>query len=172
MRTPIFVRTISDEERQILERGLRSSDAFVLRRCQILLASAKGQRVPQIAHTLGCDNQTALNAIHAFNERGLACLHKGSSRPHTIERAFTQESAQALRSLLHRSPRNFGKETSMWTLALAAQVSFEQGLTQEQVSAETVRATFERLGLRWQRAKEWIASPDPQYTRKKSVETG
>jgi transposase len=168
MRTPIFVRTITDEERQALERGLRSSDAFVLRRCQVLLASAKGQRVPQIAHTLCCDDQTALNAIHAFNQRGLASLTKGSSRPHTIERAFSEESIHSLRTLMHRSPRDFGKESSVWTLQLAVEVSFEQGLTREQVSAETVRATFERLRVRWQRAKEWIASPDPQYTRKKA----
>ncbi len=110
MRPPVFVRTISDEERQALEKGLRSSDAFVLRRCQIVLASGKGQRAPQIAATLCCDDQTVLSAIHAFNERGLACLHKGSSRPHTIERAFTEESAQALRGLLHRSPRDLGKD--------------------------------------------------------------
>lgn len=174
MRTPIFVRTLTDEERRTLEKGLRSSDAFVLRRCQILLASAKGQRVPQIAHTLGCDDQTALNAIHAFNEneRGLACLTKGSSRPHTTQVAFDEESAHSLRQLLRRNPRDLGKSTSVWTLALAAQVSFEQGLTKEQVSAETVRATLKRLGVRWLRAKEWIASPDPQYARKKSVETG
>ncbi len=163
---------MSDEERQVLEKGLRSSDAFVLRRCQVLLASAKGQRVPQIANTLGCDNQTALNAIHAFNERGLECLLKGCSVPHTIERAFAEESVHSLRGLLHRSPRDFGKQTSVWTLELAAEVSFEQGLTKERVSAETVRATLERLGVRWLRAKEWIASPDPQYARKKSVETG
>jgi hypothetical protein len=39
MKRPIFVRSLSDAERQHLEAGLRSSDAFVLRRCQILLAS-------------------------------------------------------------------------------------------------------------------------------------
>ncbi len=38
------VRTLSKEERKALEAGLRSSDAFVLRRCQILLASARGER--------------------------------------------------------------------------------------------------------------------------------
>jgi uncharacterized membrane protein len=32
MRPPIFVRTLSDDERQALEQGLRSKDAFVLRR--------------------------------------------------------------------------------------------------------------------------------------------
>jgi hypothetical protein len=34
MKRPIFVRPLSDAERQTLqEAGLRSSDAFVLRRC-------------------------------------------------------------------------------------------------------------------------------------------
>jgi hypothetical protein len=69
--------------------------------------------------------------------------------------------------LLHQSPRTFHQPTSLWTLELAAQVSFQQGLTQERVSGETIRATLARLGVRWQRAKEWITSPDPAYARKK-----
>jgi hypothetical protein len=48
---------------------LRSSDAFTLRRCQILLASARGENAYRIAHELGCNPQTARNAIHAFDER-------------------------------------------------------------------------------------------------------
>jgi hypothetical protein len=47
MRPPIFVRTLSKEEREALVEGLRSSEAFVLRRCQILLASARGEIAPQ-----------------------------------------------------------------------------------------------------------------------------
>jgi transposase len=172
MRTPIFVRPLTGTERQAVEAGLRSSDAFTMRRCQILLASSTGQRATHIARSLSCDDQTVRNAIKAFHNTGVLALKARSSRPHTIERAFSQESAQALRGLLHRSPRDFGKPTSVWTLALAAQVSFEQGLTREKVPAETVRATLERLGVRWLRAKEWIASPDPQYARKKSAETG
>jgi hypothetical protein len=53
-------------------------------------------------------------------------------------------------------------------LELAADVSFEQGLTTERVSGETIRATLQRLGIRWQRAKRWITSPDPEYARKKA----
>ena len=56
----------------------------------------------------------------------------------------------------------------MWTLELVAEVSFAEGLTTERVSDETVRATLERLGIRWKRAKQWITSPDPEYQRKKS----
>jgi hypothetical protein len=73
--------------------------------------------------------------------------------------------------MLHRSPREFGKPTSLWTLELAAEVSFEEGMTRERVSGETVRATLARLGVRWQRAKRWITSPDPEYSRKKGGAT-
>ena len=56
---------------------------------------------------------------------------------------------------------------------MAAEVSFEQGLIEERVCGETVRATLARLlGVRWQRAKRWITSPDPLYERKKGGATG
>jgi transposase len=136
------------------------------------LASARGELAPQIAHHLGCDSQTVRNAIWAFNQAGLVALGQGSSRPHTTRTAFPGEKADQLRTLLHQCPRTFDKPTSLWTLELAAQVSFQQGLTPEQVSGETIRATLARLGVRWQRAKEWITSPDPAYARKKGPETG
>jgi hypothetical protein len=70
--------------------------------------------------------------------------------------------------MLHRSPRKLGRETSLWTLEMATQVAFEEGLTKERVSGETIRATLMRLlGVRWQRAKRWITSPDPLYERRK-----
>jgi hypothetical protein len=69
MKRPIFVRPLSGAERETLEAGLRSPDAFTLRRCQILLASNRGKNAYQIAHELGCNPQTARNAIHAFSTR-------------------------------------------------------------------------------------------------------
>jgi transposase len=169
MRPPIFVRPLTDAERQAVTAGLRSSDAFVLRRCQILLASARGERAPRIAAQLGCDDQTVLDALHAFNAAGLPALRKGSSRPKRLRpAAFGPEQAQALRALLHHSPRRFGQPSSRWTLEMAAAVSFAQGLTATRVTGETIRATLQRLGIRWKRAKHWITSPDPGYARKKS----
>jgi transposase len=168
MKRPIFVRPLSDAERNSLEAGLRSQDAFTLRRCQILLASADGQNAYQIARNLGCNPQTVRNAIHIFNQEGLSeALKRGSNRPHTVNRAFDDQGAEALREMLHKSPREFGKDSSLWTLAMAAEVSCEEGLSKERVSGETVRATLARMGVRWQRAKHWITSPDPLYERKK-----
>ena len=74
--------------------------------------------------------------------------------------------------LLHRSPRDFGRPTSLWTLALAAEVAFAEGLTARPVSDETIRQALKRMGVGWKRAKTWITSPDPAYARKKEHATG
>ena len=168
MKPPIFVRDLSKKERERLEAGLRSKDAFVMRRCQILLASASGNSPPKIAENLGCASQTVRNAIRAFDERDLDALTPGSSRPKRVHAAFDEKSAEALRQMLHRSPREFGYESSLWTLDMAADAAFEARLTERRVSGETIRATLSRLlGIRWMRAKRWITSPDPLYERKK-----
>jgi hypothetical protein len=73
---------------------------------------------------------------------------------------------------LHRSPRDFGLDPSVWTLSLAARISFQQGLTPRLVSGESVRRALKRLGKSWNRAKHWITSPDPQYLLKKTLAIG
>ncbi len=167
MKRPIFVRVLTADEHDQLVAGRRSSNAFVLRRCQILLASARGKIAREIATDLGCDDQTVRNAITAFNTRGLACLEVPSSRPQTIQAAFDAARTEQLQAILHQSPRTFDKPTSVWTLTLAAEVCFERGVTATRVTGETIRATLARLDVRWQRAKAWITSPDPAYARKK-----
>src|SRR5918998_6590755 len=142
MKPPIFVRELSENERERLEAGLRSKDSFVMRRCQILLASERGESPPKIARSLGCASQTVRNAIRAFNERGLDVLTPGSSRPKRVHAAFDEKSAESLREMLHRSPREFGYDTSLWTLEMAAQASFEKGLTHRRGSGGATRSTL------------------------------
>jgi transposase len=168
MREPIFAPPLSDAERETLKAALRSPDAFTLRRCQILLSSADGKKSAyKIASELGCDSQTVRNVIHKFNRDGLqAALRKGSRRPHTTpHKAFDEHRAEALRAMLHHSPRNFGKDSSLWTLEMAAQASFEKGLTQRRISGETIRATLARMGVRWQLSPN-AGSPLPTRSMK------
>jgi len=167
MQAPLFVRPLTDTERDTVTAGLHSPAAFTLRRCQILLASARQEHVPAIARVLGCNTQTVRNAIHAFNQSGLDALTEGSSRPQRIAVAFDAVAAERLRALVHQSPRAFDHPTSVWTLDLLAEVCVAQGITRERVTGETIRVTLKRLGVRWQRAKGWITSPDPAYRRKK-----
>ena len=113
-----------------------------------------------------------LNIIHGFNTQGLAVLQEGSSRPHRLRTTFPDEALEALEDLLHRSPRDFGLDTSVWTLPLVARISFQQGLTPRLVSGESVRRALKRLRKSWKRAKQWITSPDPQYLLKKTLAIG
>jgi transposase len=119
--------------------------------CHILLASARGQRVPAIAEAVGCDEEMLRKVIKAFNAKGLAVLKRRSTRPHRTQAALTPQNVERLRELLHHSPREYGKATSVWTLELAVDVSFAQELTKERVTDETIRLTLKRLGIRWKR---------------------
>src|SRR5215510_152853 len=169
MQTPLFVRPLTADERATFETGLRSPSAFTVRRCQSLLASAEGQPTTVIAGSLRCTDQTVRHVIHAFHSRGLTVLQPLSAPPHTTSTIFDAEACEALRALLHQSPRTFGQPTSRWTLALAAEVSFAQGLTPRLVSDETIRLALGRWRVSWKRAKHWITSPDPAYLRKKTT---
>ena len=172
MKPPIFVRPLSDQERLALKAGLRSPDAFTLRRCQILLHSADGHRPKEIAAAVGCCAQSARNAIRAFQADGLACLSEKSSRPKATRAVLDDAGRRRLREMLHRSPRDFGKPTGLWTLDLAAEVAHAEGLIPRRVSGETIRQSLSRLGVGWKRAKRWITSPDPAYLRKRGRATG
>jgi transposase len=171
MKPPLFVRSLTAAEQAAVQRGLRSADAFTLRRCQILAASAKGQRPSQIADTLGCASQTVRDAIRAFHAEGAACLRAKSKAPKTVHTAWPRQRDADLRALLQQSPRCFGKPTSLWTLDLAAAVCHEQGWTPRRLSRETIRLALKRLGVCWKRAKHWLTSPDPAYARKKKSAT-
>lgn len=50
--TLLVVRSFTDDEQAAITAGLRAADAFTLRRCQILSASAAGKITLQIAADL------------------------------------------------------------------------------------------------------------------------
>jgi hypothetical protein len=69
MRTtkPLFVRPLTDAERAALEESVRSPDAVVVRRAQIVRARAAGERSGQVAPRIGVTPQT----VRAFNAPGV-----------------------------------------------------------------------------------------------------
>jgi len=167
-----FVRSLTAEERLALEKGRKSADAFPVRRSQVLLASAAGLGPAAIGRLVGCTAQAVRNAIRAFEADGIGCLTAKSHARKDPGRVWDRERDQDLRELLHRRPRAFGKPTSLWTLALVAEVCHEKGWTPRVLSIEAIRRALKRLGVGWHRAKHWITSPDPEYAKKKRRGTG
>jgi transposase len=172
MEAPLLVRPLTAEERQPLRAGLQARDALALRRCQILLASAQGQRPAQIAAALGCASHTVRNTPHAFEQQGPDCLTRRSSRPHSAPRLLDAPRTARLRGLRHQSPRAFGYAQSHGTLPLAAAVCHPQGLSDHVLSPETVRQALQRLGLGWKRATQGDYQPRSGLRPKKKPGRG
>jgi transposase len=168
MRPFVFVGSLGPDEKQALEAGLRAGDAFTLRRCQILLASAKGFPPPQIAAIIGCSETNARKIIHAFRSEGLACLHERAPCPKEITAGVNKSKWDDLRALLHQSPRQFGRHRSTWTLSTIAEVCADHGISRRRLSVEGIRLTLKRMGINWKRVRLWITSPDPDYAAKKA----
>ena len=164
----MFIRPLTDTERLQLEADRRTADAFRVRRAQIVLASARRLSPQPIAQLVGCAVQTVRNVLHTFHTRGMEGLEKQSNRPKTVAPVLDTASCDRLQHILHQSPRLYGKPTGVWTLALAADVCYEQGVTAHRLSDETIRRALQRLQTNWKRAKHWITSPDPHYAREKS----
>lgn len=164
---PIYVRELTDEERRTLEKGLRSSSAFVIRRCQMLLSSAAGKTANQIGTELHCSGQAVRKAIHAFEEEGLTCLQEKSHARQDEQSAFDADGRERLRELIRLSPRQFGHETSVWTLASLAETCQSEGIASRPVNADNVGYVLRDMGIEWRRAKNWLRSPDAHYEHRK-----
>lgn len=170
MRPPIYVRELSDEERQTLQDGLRSSSAFTTRRCQILLSSAARKTAGQIAREIHCSDQSVRTAIRAFACEGVACLIEKSHARHDQQPAFDAAGRERLKEIVRLSPRTFGHETSVWTRRLLAEICHREGLTADILSETSMTGYLQRAGLDWRRAKKRQHSPDRHYQhRKKDV---
>ena len=101
-------------------------------------------------HRSDCAQRAGMRSTSAASRRCSRNRHD-PTRPPTIFDAVTCES---LRALLHQSPRTFGKPMSRWTLALAAEVSFAQGLTPRLVSDEAIVWPF--AGWGWPGARRTL----------------
>lgn len=169
MREGLFVRRLSWEEEYRLSHKVRGRDLFVLRRAQIILASARGQNCREISFLVGCSVSQVRTVIHLFNQTGEVCLVRGCHRPKSAAPLLDEAACEALRHLLHQSPRQFGCSSSLWSVPRLVEVAYQEGITPHRVGDETLRRTLKRMGVNWKRAKMWITSPDPQYQAKKNA---
>jgi transposase len=169
----IYARKPSKKERQELEKGLKSPVGATVRRSQLILMSAdENKTAREISARIGLSDQQIRKVLHAFNETGIGCLQLKSRARHDDQRAYDDEAREQLRELIRQSPREHGYESSLWTLEMLAEVSYQKGWISYQVHPDTVGQTLQKIGVSWHRAKQWINSPDANYSGKKSVETG
>lgn len=169
---PLFVRKLTTEEIESLRQGLRSAAAFTVRRSQILLNSHDGLKAQAIAASLHCSDQTVREAIRAFAQEGLGCLVEKTHARHDQAPLIDDEGLQRLLELVRLSPRSLGQPTSLWTRPLLAQQLHREGYTERVMSDSSISNALNRADISWQRAKQWLRSPDPNYAGRKKDVTG
>lgn len=170
MKPPLFVRPLAERERAALREGLRSADAFTLRRCQALLQSEQGRRPAAIAAALGCTSQTVRGAINAFAAEGLACLRPKSKAPRTAHPAWPRGRRGPARPAapVAAQPRQADQPVD----ALPGR----RGLLREGLDAPAARrrgrpADFEAPGRRLAASQALAGQPRPRLRAKKIRDT-
>jgi transposase len=159
----VFVRPVTMTEGQRLQRiGRTAKDPVRLRRAIVVLMSAQGQSVPDIAHLLDCSQEYVRTVIHAFNETGFAALDPKWSGVRL--RTISEQVRRQICLLARCCPRDLGLAFSTWSLAKLAEHLAVTGVAV--VSRESIRQILHDAGIRWLATKTWKASTDPNFIAK------
>jgi len=135
----VYVREMTEEERQAVEKGLRSGSAFMVRRSQIILSSAGEKRKAQeIGEHLRVSDQCVRNVIKAFEREGVKCLEEKRHARKDNQSGFDLEGLAGLKELVRQSPRSHGHESSIWTLEMLAQTCWEEKISTRPISVSGV----------------------------------
>ena len=148
--------TLTEAQQAELEDVSRQAVGRVALRAQMVLLSARGHRVPQIAAIHGCGHDVVRTWLHRYRARGVAGLEDlpRSGRPPRDRLARQIVDAQA-----SQSPRCAGLVQACWTVALlAAFLAARFGLA---LSGDTVRRHLKAVGWRWRRPRLAPASALP-----------
>ena len=167
MREGIRVREITNEEGNRLLRIVRRSSGSVVtwRRAQMVLLSAQGMEVAQIATVAFSSSDRVREVLHNFNADGFDSLYPRYSggRPPT----FTLPQRQEIKKIALSRPQDHDLPFSTWSLAKLAEHLVAEGVVDD-ISHEGLRALLREEGVSFQALKTWKASNDPDFEAKKN----
>jgi transposase len=167
VREGIRVREISNEEGQRLLKIVRRSSGSVVtwRRAQMVLLSAQGMDVAQIAEVAFTSPDRVREVLHNFNDDGFDSLYPkyAGGRPPT----FTLPQRQAIKKIALARPQDHDLPFSTWSLSKLADFLVAEGVVDD-ISHEGLRALLREEGVSFQVIKTFKHSNDPDFEAKKN----
>jgi transposase len=163
---PVRARRLSDQEgrrlQQIVRRG--RGEAIRVRRAMMIMASASGTPVPAIARLVAADEDTVREVIHAFNERGLACLDPkwAGGRP----RQITDDDIAFIIKTATTRPAKLGRPFTHWSIRKLAAYLVDNPIRTIGIGRERLRQILHSRRISFQRTRTWKESTDPDKERK------
>lgn len=167
MREGIRVREITSDEGNRLLRIVRRSSGSVVtwRRAQMVLLSAQGMDVGQIAKVAFTSPDRVRAVLHNFNDDGFDSLvpKYSGGRPPT----FTLPERREIKKIALSRPVDHDLPFSTWSLTKLAEFLVAEGVVDD-ISHEGLRVLLREEGVSFQVIKTWKQSNDPDFEAKKN----
>jgi transposase len=162
----LYVRELNLAEGRRLQNILRRDrNRIKLRRAQVILASAQGSKVPDIARRFYFSPQHVRAIIKDFNASGFEALvpKYGTGRPPK----FSQEQRSLIVETALCPPDLLGRPFRRWSLAKLRDFLVSEKIVAS-ISLETIRQILKAHKVRLQRTKTWKECNDPRLRSKKN----
>lgn len=157
---------VNPEAIEVLETELKKpKDGNWYRRLKIIHLSSQGYTVPQLSRFFDLSCATVRDYIKRYNQGGLAALKPNYSNGRPVKINLSKEEWE---EILHQSPCQFEKlhtGAQNWTQQMLRKyLALYHHIL---VAQSTISTLFQRLGIRWNRGKLKVTSPDPLYQVKR-----
>jgi transposase len=164
----LYARDLTSSEGRRVQHEIRhGNDPIMLKRCQVILSSAQGSTVQEIAKLTLLSEYHIREIIRMFNQGGIAALRPRKGGNHTVK--FTEEERASVAELAQMPPRVLGYPFNSWSLSKLQQAIEERDiLNGKTISDESIRLVLEEYGISYQRTKTWKESNDPDFEGKKA----
>jgi transposase len=167
MAERVRVRKITNVEGNKLLSIVRRGTGSVVRwrRAQVVLWSAQGMDVPQIATIAFTSEDRVREVIRNFNADGfdsLAPKYSGGRPP-----KFTLPERREIKKIALSRPQDHNLPFSTWSLSKLAEFLVAEGVVDD-ISHEGLRVLLREEGVSFQVIKTWKQSSDPDFEAKKN----
>jgi transposase len=144
----------------------RGTDPITYKRSLVVLTSAQGSTIREIASGQMLSREYVRRIIHEFNERGISSLRRGYDRGGR-KRAIAPEVRSVIAEYALIPPKVVGCPFTRWSLRKLRAFLIRRGVV-ETIGIETLRRIFAEYGVSFQRIKTWKESKDPDFVVKKT----
>ncbi|MDH2384272.1 IS630 family transposase [Bradyrhizobium sp. CER78] len=146
---------------KILLEKLEMGSPFERRRALAVVASRSGLRTSVACRILRQSRSSYVRSVRVFDEGGAERLFAPRINPH---RKFDSEQVkQALFSILHQPPANFGINRTTWKMADLVRAMHKTG---QPACEDVIRTIVKDAGYRWRKARMVLTSNDPEFSDK------
>jgi transposase len=162
----LYANITPKNHEQLTQAMKQSKNIQEYQRLHIIQLSSKGKTVPELADLFERCTATIRDYIKRYNTGGLKYLKRQSSGGAPVQIPFNQAQWEAL---LCQSPSQFERLNTVvrnWSQVLIVAYLYRyHGIT---VTRQAVAANLKRHGIRLNRGRLKVTSPDPLYTIKRN----